>query len=346
MGDVEMDLGGMAKRSGSSATRCNLAWGGLGGVNAVLVFLCCARRITLDGQKKNNSDSAYILILFNFSTYIVHGLNTKHTEGFPRTLCLLLPLPKTRAEAPDAMATTARLPTKADFPSTLTFDIIPPPFNKAPLNILILLHGLGDSQTSFARLASQLNLRDTACLALRGPNPIPPIFTGSDAPAFHWADDVLFDEGKGAIDLDGGFKTAERALGEVVEGLRACGFGERGVLWLGFGQGGMAAMHFLCASSSWEFGGVVSIGGKLPSSSAAATKSKTPVLLLGGSRSTEVTRSAVDAVKASFADVEYVKWDKREDSMPGSRDEMWPIMKFFARRLKSRAGVPEGAVEL
>lgn len=82
-----------------------------------------------------------------------------------------------------------RLPTKSDFPSNLTLDIVPPSTGQ-PLNILILLHGLGDTQSSFTSLAKNLNLPETACISLRGPNPIPPLFTGSDSPSFHWGDDV------------------------------------------------------------------------------------------------------------------------------------------------------------
>lgn len=101
-----------------------------------------------------------------------------------------------------------------------------------------------------------------------------------------------------------------------------------------------------------EFGGVVSVGGRLPSSvstsgqSKGKGKCKTPVLVCGGSRSREVTRTAVDALKERFAAVEYARWAKEGDGMPASREEMLPIMKFFARRLRSRAGVPEGAVEV
>jgi predicted esterase len=160
-------------------------------------------------------------------------------------------------------------------------------------------------------------------------------------------DDVLIDERQGEIELDAGFTTIQKVLGEDVikEGLmQRCGFPARNILFLGFGQGGMAALH-VAAQSDLEFGGVVSIGGRLPSQSGSG-KSKTPVLVLGGSRSTQVTRSAVDALKVGFTDVEYVKWEKGEDSMPRNREEMLPIMKFFARRLRSRAGVPEGAVEI
>jgi len=110
----------------------------------------------------------------------------------------------------------------------------------------------------------------------------------------------------------------------------------------------MAALHVV-SSSEEEFGGVVSVGGRLPSSSPSGGtggKVKTPILVLGGSKHSQVTRSAVDGLKSRFAEVEYVKWGKSEDSMPGNREEMLPIMRFLARRLRSRAGVPEGAVEV
>src|ERR1700753_109431 len=110
---------------------------------------------------------------------------------------------------------TSRLPTKADFPPSLVVDIIPPSSGQ-PINILILLHGLGDTNKSFSQLGRNLNLPETAYLSIQGPNPIPPIFTGSDTPAFHWGDDVLIDEGKGEIDLDAGFKTIQKILLEDV----------------------------------------------------------------------------------------------------------------------------------
>jgi predicted esterase len=241
---------------------------------------------------------------------------------------------------------TSRLPIKSDFPSSLTLDIIPPSTG-SPVNILILLHGLGDTQISFAQLGKNLNLPETACISIRGPNPIPPIFTGTDSPAFHWGDDVLVDEARGDIDLDAGFDTADKIFKDVIKDvlIQKCGYTSRNILFLGFGQGGMAALH-VASLLPEELGGVVSIGGRLPSSSKSGPKSKTPVLVCGGSRSGQVTKSAVERFKERFVDVEYVKWSKSEDSMPKSREEMLPIMKFFARRLRSRAGVLEGAVEV
>jgi predicted esterase len=242
---------------------------------------------------------------------------------------------------------TPRLPTPSDFPPSLTLSIIPPSSGQ-PLNILILLHGLGDTNTSFSQLGKNLNLPETATLSIQGPNPIPPLFTGSDTPAFHWGDDVLVDESKGEIELDAGFKTTQKILlQDVVKDvlIQKCGYPARNIIFFGFGQGGMAALH-VAAASELEFGGVVSVGGRLASGSGSGGKSKTPVLVLGGRSSGQVTRSAIDGLKARFAEVEYVKWEKAEDSMPRNREEMLPIMKFFARRLRSRAGVPEGAVEV
>ena len=113
----------------------------------------------------------------------------------------------------------------------------------------------------------------------------------------------------------------------------------------GFGQGAMAALA-TASSMVEELGGVVSIGGPLPSSNASAKSTKTPVLVLGGSSSTFITRTALDRLKAAFKNVEYQKWTREGDGMPRNRDEMLPIMRFFASRLRSTAGVPEGSVEV
>ncbi|TVY37844.1 putative hydrolase [Lachnellula occidentalis] len=256
-----------------------------------------------------------------------------------------------------ASSSRPRLPTPSDFPPNLTLSINPPTTG-SPVNILILLHGLGDTHTSFTTLGKSLNLPETVTISLRAPNPIPPIFTGSSEPSFHWGDDILFDESKGSIDLDAGFSTTRKILLDIIIKdilLTKCHYPARNILFYGYGQGGMAALAVAAAAGAaaddmqdLEFGGVVSVGGRLPASisTSSSQKCKTPVLLCGGSRSREVTRQAVDALKERFAAVEYVKWAKEGDGMPGSREEMLPIMKFFARRLRSRAGVPEGAVEV
>jgi hypothetical protein len=122
---------------------------------------------------------------------------------------------------------------------------------------------------------------------------------------------VLFDEAKGEIELDAGFKTSCKVLKEVVDVLmEKCHFPARNILFLGFGQGAMAAL-------------------------AAVVAEELRALEMG-----------VDRLKGAFAEVEYVKWEKADDGMMRNREEMLPVMKFFARRLRSRAGVPEGGMEV
>jgi predicted esterase len=85
-------------------------------------------------------------------------------------------------------------------------------------------------------------------------------------------------------------------------------------------------LHLAALKPEMELGGVISIGGQLPlSTSSTGNKARTPVMVLGGSRSTQVTKSVVDTLKARLVDVEYVKWTKAGDSMPANREEMIPI---------------------
>lgn len=239
----------------------------------------------------------------------------------------------------------SRPPTLADFPSDLALDLIPPPTSSpSPTNILLLLHGLGDTHISFASLARRLALPETFCLAIRAPSPMP-----FDIGGFHWGDDIVFKSDSGGMDLQAGFARTTETLARAVQGvlMDKCGYGAREVLVFGFGQGGMAALA-LAASLECELGGVVTVGGTLPEASVSkggAAKRRTPVLVLGGSSASLVTTSAVRSIKDTFVSVDAVTWQRRGDGMPTSRDEMLPIMKFFARRLRSRAGVPAGAVE-
>ncbi|KAL9594992.1 MAG: hypothetical protein Q9219_006720 [cf. Caloplaca sp. 3 TL-2023] len=154
------------------------------------------------------------------------------------------------------------------------------------------------------------------------------------------------------MDYDTGFDKSSRVIREeIIEKvlIQECAYEPRNILLLGFGQGGMAALAAVLASKT-ELGGLVSIGGPLPSgishSAGTGDKNKTPVIVLGGSSQSLIMQSALVSLKQAFQVVEYVKWPRAGDSMPRNREEILPIMKFFARRLQSRSGVPENAVEI
>ena len=234
-----------------------------------------------------------------------------------------------------------RLPTTTDFDASITLSITPPPQSQQPVNVLVLLHGFGDTHASFKKLGEQLNMPETACISLQGPTPLP-----FDSGGFQWGDDLIFDQGTGQLDVDTGFKKTTEVLLQVIQTLEdRCGYSAKDVIFFGFGQGGMAALN--AAVSAKECLGIVSIGGPLPAEAPKlVAKNKSPVLVLGGSSDSLVSDSTVERLKSTFEFVEYKRWRRPGDAMPRNRDEMMPIMQFFARRLKSHQGVPEGSVEL
>ncbi|KAL1974724.1 hypothetical protein VTN31DRAFT_4928 [Thermomyces dupontii] len=273
-----------------------------------------------------------------------------------------------------------KIPQQSDFPSHV-ITIIHHPSNttassRPPSNILLLLHGLGDTAARFASFGRALNLPETVCVTVQAPNALPLGITDGDA--FHWGDDLVFDsDGSLAMDAGGtnnnstdgqrgkGFDKATKLLTRdvILDTLvERCGYRLREIMILGFGQGGMAALvaarelaRVTSASSAGSsddgsLAGIVSFGAPYPLSGSVVgmDKNRTPVLLLASRDDghSAVTDSAVRRTKEVYEFVELHRWSRRGDGMPRNRDEMLPVMQFFARRLRSRQGVPEGSIEL
>ncbi|RYP58470.1 hypothetical protein DL770_010420 [Monosporascus sp. CRB-9-2] len=263
-----------------------------------------------------------------------------------------------------------RIPTPEDFEHlapSLRVSLVYPEVPETTTAILLLFPGLGDSEAPFAALARNLNLPGVLAIAVRGVSPLPPALLGAAPDSdsgptqhFHWGDDLTLSPSTGDLDPDPGFSGAERlVLGGLVREtlVRRCGWDSRDVLLFGFGQGGSLALGLATrlrgssdrvvdvtegdeAATDSAFKGVVSIGGPLPASMVPTVsgrgKARTPVLLCRGRSSELLDEAAVDAVRGEFADVREVTWKKREDDgMPRSREEMLPIMQFFAERLAS-----------
>lgn len=235
-----------------------------------------------------------------------------------------------------------KLPTATDFPPALHPILHHTP---NPINAVIFLPGLGDTSQNFSSFARALNLPETLCVTIQGLTPLPlPLPQG-----FHWGDDLMVDQSSGDLDPDAGFSRAASLLAtEVIESLliTKCGFRAREIMLFGSGQGGMAAIATARVHKD-ELGGIISIGGPIPISSMLVNgpQNKTPVLLLGGSKGM-LSPGSVKTTRGAFVYVEHQQWKKTDDSMPKNRDEALPMMQFFARRLRSRKGVPEGSVEL
>ena len=153
------------------------------------------------------------------------------------------------------------------------------------------------------------------------------------------------------MEIDTGFApTVSRIVDHVLREalLKKCGFKEREIILFGFGQGGMVALQVAKEMGGIEMGGVVSIGGVLSAevTTPDGEKAKTPVLICGGSSQSLVTKGGLSRLREVFVEITYHRWVREGDGMPRNREEMLPVMRFLARRLRSRAGVPEGSVEL
>jgi predicted esterase len=161
---------------------------------------------------------------------------------------------------------------------------------------------------------------------------------------------MVFDQNTGEMDMDTGFTKSTRLLLDTVirEGLLGkCGYKAREIVIFGFAQGGMVALQTAAEMEGEELGGIVSVGGALSSSvSLKAKKCRTPVLVCKASSKSAVGDSAISKLKDAFEFVEIKEWKRVGDGMMRNREEMMPIMQFFARRLRSMRGVPEGSVEL
>ncbi|KAF4951680.1 hypothetical protein FSARC_12857 [Fusarium sarcochroum] len=250
-----------------------------------------------------------------------------------------------------------RVPTEDDFsplsntlPHTLHFPDPP----ESTTAFLIVFHGLGDNDASFASFAKNLNLPGVFAISVRGTSVLPPALMGSETPGYHWGDDLTIDPSTGDLADDAGFEKArkmvmEKLIGEVL--IDKCGWEMRDILFFGFGQGGSLALGLASSLTKTSrvtditegnktespgnknFKGAISIGGPLPQSMVSTvtnrSKSRTSVLVC------QLQEDAVDAVKREFDDAKVVQWKRRDVGMPRDTEEVLPLMQFFADKLRN-----------
>ncbi|KAH8663930.1 Alpha/Beta hydrolase protein [Xylariales sp. PMI_506] len=259
-----------------------------------------------------------------------------------------------------------RIPRPEDFHAlapalnlTTTYPEVP----ETTTSILILFHGLGDSESSFTAFAKNIALPGVLAISIRGVSPLPPALLGlSDSEAsrptrhFHWGDDLTLSPNTGDLESDPGFTKSwvlimDKVIGETL--IEKCGWETRDIMLFGFGQGGSLALGLASKlreglrvvditegdrQKDTTFKGAISIGGPLPASmiptSSSRQKSRTPILICHGRSSDSIDEEAMELLNEEFADVREVKWKKPDDGMPQNREEMLPVMQFFADRLR------------
>ncbi|KAJ7291249.1 Alpha/Beta hydrolase protein [Mycena rebaudengoi] len=214
---------------------------------------------------------------------------------------------------------------------------IPVPFFYAPSddgtdeNLLILLHGLGDTHTPFSKLGRQLKLPQTAVLALRAPDQVPFLYEESYAwfPSFDDLGELLENPNPtSALDL------MERVLRHLVAD---CAWPAHRIHLFGFAQGGSVAAE--CALRWWKaepqapLGSVVSISGPLLSYPTAGA-SLAPTPLLAAHRPGDPA-GALPAFRKGFRRVVENKMGAGA-GMPAAKAEWEPIMRFWSENLGRR----------
>lgn len=252
-----------------------------------------------------------------------------------------------------------RIPTEEDFShlsSVLPHALHFPSPREATTSILILFHGLGDSEAPFHTFARNLSLPGVLAISVRGTSPLPPSLLPEPAVDgkghFHWGDDINIDPATGELDEDPGFEKASNlVMNKLVKEtlIEKCGWEWSDVMFFGFGQGGSLALGIAAKlgagervtdvtdspsqNSARRCKGALSIGGPLPQSmvSTISNRQKSPTSVL----ICQFQPEQIEATKREFQDVTVVNWKRRDVAMPRDREEVLPLMKFFADRLNS-----------
>ncbi|RUS17369.1 Alpha/Beta hydrolase protein [Endogone sp. FLAS-F59071] len=221
------------------------------------------------------------------------------------------------------------------------------------LNLLILLHGLGDTEKPFAQLGEKLQLPQTATLAIRAPTPIPflddgfqwfPAFnlsTGEDLPATH------------PSRLEGLHATRTLLSTFLTTHLVPhCGFDPSCIFIFGFSQGGSVALDLALFGETRNLGGVVSVMGYLldmqveggNKEKVAENAYEGAVLVLQGEKDEQLGGKAVGEKKfeqlkqfcSPDAKLSQLFIPKKGHQMPNSEREWHAIHTFFAAHLARR----------
>ncbi|THU80320.1 hypothetical protein K435DRAFT_832004 [Dendrothele bispora CBS 962.96] len=255
----------------------------------------------------------------------------------------------------------------------------PTPFSYHPSddgtdeNLLILLHGLGDTHIPFSKLGKQFKLPQTAVLAIRAPEQIPYLYTESYQwyPSFSPLGDLLTDPNP---------TPALTLLSTVLDHLTSpqeCAWPLDRIHLFGFAQGGSVALEFglrvwrerekerkkeeekkeneseemvkersapiLTPPSSSSLGSIISISGPLLSYPTVPTPpgpSPTPILLVYRPPPSDPSLSTSDltAIRKAYSNVREVRMPVKIQgtAMPSSREEWEGIMRFWSERLSRR----------
>jgi predicted esterase len=231
-------------------------------------------------------------------------------------------------------------------------------------NLLVLLHGLGDSAANFAEFGRRLALPQTSLLSVTAPCCLPFEDMGSGWYQAFDADGSPISEPVRAGDRRRceGLRSAREALGALLRALvEKCNWRGHEIFLLGFSQGGTVAVDAATHLES-PLGGVVGLSCAclLPEDKEGDGQSvqRAPLLTLHGTADSvvplQLARATRDALCERLAHSaaakppppapagpppsthEFVELNGGKHSTPQSTEHARPLLEFLSRHLRSR----------
>jgi len=213
-------------------------------------------------------------------------------------------------------------------------------------NLIIYLHGFGDSREEYLEFAKKMDLPNTASLALNGPEEVPHEWI--DREGYSWFD--FFDEETMEFLKDGQLESLEATedlLEEFITILNTvCGWPLDHIFLFGYAQGGILAMDFLCSKKNIPLGGVITVEalalGERVKEEVAGIKAKkvdVPVLLLYDKKGEAIPLSLAKGTKVylerqGVKDVRLRTLEKGGGMINGtSKEDMGVLMEWLADHL-------------
>ncbi|GAA6062228.1 hypothetical protein JCM10212_000807 [Sporobolomyces blumeae] len=229
-------------------------------------------------------------------------------------------------------------------------------------NLLILLHGLGDTLEPFKHLGESLNLPQTAVLSLQAPTQIPLL----DEPAFEWW--ASFDPLGEIIPNPNPTATLQLVHKVLSHLVSTCQWNLNEIHLFGFAQGGTVAGELGLysranpiikattepASSTTtttsppsnvdSLGSIVAVSAPLlshPTTSSPSQATSTPVCLVY--RAPEAREINLPSWKKAYGDAKVtevrLEGGRGREGMPRGMDEWRGIMKFWSEVLTRRSAI-------
>ncbi|GAA6016744.1 hypothetical protein JCM10207_003238 [Rhodosporidiobolus poonsookiae] len=226
-------------------------------------------------------------------------------------------------------------------------------------NLLILLHGLGDTLHPFANLAHSLNLPQTATLSLQAPERVPLL----EDEAYQWWESF---DALGELIPNPNPSSTLALLIRFLEHLTApvsppssssspappapanpgCGWHPSQLHLFGYAQGGSCASELALLwarthPASLHLGSVVSLSAPLLSHPTTAADKRAATRVCVVFRKAEERMVGLASYRKGFAEVREVRLEsgRGREGMPRGMDEWREIMRFWSETLVRRSAI-------